>query len=189
VFARGEALLPEGEVDPWGVTGGRERRKPLILALHGRCWTLGIELALASDIVFAADTTRFCQMEVSRGIIPFGGATMRLPSAAGWGNAMRYLLTGEEFDAQEAYRMGIVQEVLSEDKVLSKAVEVANTVASQAPLAVQATLASARQSQTQGFESAAKALLPTVRLLMNTNDCKEGIKSFMEKRNPTFAGS
>jgi acyl-CoA synthetase (AMP-forming)/AMP-acid ligase II/enoyl-CoA hydratase/carnithine racemase len=189
VFARGEALLPEGEVDPWGVTGGRERHKPLILALHGRCWTLGIELALASDIVFAADTTRFCQMEVSRGIIPFGGATMRLPSSAGWGNAMRYLLTGEEFDAQEAYRMGIVQEVLHEDKVLSRAVEIATKVANQAPLAVQATLASARMAQTEGFESAAKSLLPTVRLLMNTNDCKEGIRSFMEKRNPTFAGS
>jgi acyl-CoA synthetase (AMP-forming)/AMP-acid ligase II/enoyl-CoA hydratase/carnithine racemase len=189
VFARGEALLPEGEIDPWGVTGGRERRKPLILALHGRCWTLGIELALASDIVFAADTTRFCQMEVSRGIIPFGGATMRLPASAGWGNAMRYLLTGEEFDAQEAYRMGIVQEVLQEDKVLARAVEVANKVASQAPLAVQAALASARMAQTEGFESAAKALLPTVRSLMNTNDCKEGIRSFMEKRNPSFAGS
>jgi enoyl-CoA hydratase/carnithine racemase len=85
--------------------------------------------------------------------------------------------------------MGIVQEVLHEDKVLSRAVEIATKVANQAPLAVQATLASARMAQTEGFESAAKSLLPTVRLLMNTNDCKEGIRSFMEKRNPTFAGS
>ena len=188
VFARGEALLPEGHVDPWGVTDGRERRKPLILALHGRCWTLGIELALAADMVFAGDNTRFCQMEVSRGIIPFGGATIRLPQSAGWGNAMRYLLTGEEFGVEEAYRMGIVQEIVPADKVLSKAVEVAIKVAAQAPLAVQATLASARLAQREGFEPAAKALFPTVKILMNTNDCKEGVRSFMEKRNPTFAG-
>jgi enoyl-CoA hydratase len=82
-----------------------------------------------------------------------------------------------------------VQEVVAEEKVLSRAVEVANKVASQAPLAVQATLASARLAQTEGFEAAAKTLLPTVRSLMNTNDCKEGIRSFMEKRNPSFAGS
>ncbi|HEY9759375.1 MAG TPA: crotonase/enoyl-CoA hydratase family protein [Oculatellaceae cyanobacterium] len=189
VFARGEGFLPEGLVDPWGVTEGRVRRKPLVMAVHGRCWTLGIELALAADVVLAADNSRFCQMEVTRGIIPFGGATMRLPQSAGWGNAMRYLLTGDEFAAEEAQKMGIVQEIHPADSVLTAAVELANRIASQAPLAVQATLASARLAQSEGFEVAAKALRPAVNVLMNTNDCKEGVRSFMEKRPPSFAGN
>jgi enoyl-CoA hydratase/carnithine racemase len=189
VFARGGAFLPEGLVDPWGVTDGRQRRKPLVMAVHGRCWTLGIELALAADVVLAAENTRFCQMEVSRGIIPFGGATMRLPQSAGWGAAMRYLLTGDEFGVEEAQKMGIVQEIHPSDKVLQSAVDIASRIAAQAPLAVQSTLASARTAQREGFDAAARALRPTVNALMNSNDCKEGVRSFLEKRNPSFAGN
>ncbi|MDT5300538.1 MAG: hypothetical protein QOG79_3780, partial [Mycobacterium sp.] len=71
----------------------------MVAAAQGRCLTLGIELLLAADIRIAASDTRFAQMEVLRGIYPFGGATIRLPRQAGWGNAMRWLLTGDEFDA------------------------------------------------------------------------------------------
>ena len=73
------------------------------------CTTLGIELLLAADVRIAATGTRFAQLEVQRGIYPFGGATPRLPREAGWGNAMRWLLTGDEFDAAEAHRIGLVQ--------------------------------------------------------------------------------
>jgi enoyl-CoA hydratase/carnithine racemase len=189
MFAQGQAFLPEGYVDPWGVTGGRERRKPLVMAVHGRCWTLGIELALAADIVVAAADARFSQMEVSRGIMAFGGATMRLPQVAGWGNAMRYLLTGDEFNAEVAFRLGIVQEVVPAEQALTKAVEIAERIAAQSPLGVQATLASARQAERDGFEQTAKALGPTIRGLMATNDCKEGVRSFLEKRAATFSGT
>ena len=105
--AAGAPLFPEGSVDPLGL-GPRRRQKPLVAALQGYCLTIGIELALAADIRIAADTTRFGQIEIKRGILPFGGATLRLPALTGWGNAMRYLLTGDMFDAAEALRIGLV---------------------------------------------------------------------------------
>ena len=97
----GLELVPEGGLHPWQ-TEGRSLTKPVVLAVQGTCLTLGVELALASDIVVAADSTKFAQLEVGRGILPFGGATLRLPRAVGWGNAMRWLLTGDTFDAAEA---------------------------------------------------------------------------------------
>src|SRR3984885_13624400 len=87
---------------------------PLVAAAHGWCMTLGIELLLAADVRIAATGTRFAQLEVQRGIYPFGGATLRLPREAGWGNAMRWLLTGDEFDAAEAHRIGLVQQVAAD---------------------------------------------------------------------------
>ncbi|WP_297839663.1 enoyl-CoA hydratase-related protein, partial [Pseudomonas sp.] len=79
--------LPEGGYDPWGVFNGPRVNKPVIVAAQGYCLTIGIELMLASDISLCASNTRFAQMEVQRGIFPFGGATLRLPQRAGWGNA------------------------------------------------------------------------------------------------------
>ena len=86
--------------------------KPVVLAVNGIAYTLSIELALAADIVVAADDVRFRQLEIGRGIVPFGGATFRAPAQLGWGNAMRFLLTAEEFGAAEALRIGLVQEVV-----------------------------------------------------------------------------
>ena len=103
--------MPPGSVDPWRTFGGPHLTKPLMVAVQGYCYTIGIELMLAADINLCASNTRFAQLEVQRGILPFGGATLRLHQIAGWGNAMRWLLTGDEFDAYEAYRLGLVQEV------------------------------------------------------------------------------
>jgi enoyl-CoA hydratase len=108
--AAGAPLFPDGAVDPLGLFG-RLRSKPLVVALQGWCLTIGIELALAADIRVAASDTRFGQIEIKRGIFPFGGATLRMPTQLGWGNAMRYLLTGDTFDAAEAHRIGLVQEL------------------------------------------------------------------------------
>ena len=121
--------------------------------------TLGIELALASDIVVAADDTVFAQLEVARAILPFGGATTRFAGVAGWGNAMRWMLTGDRFDAAEAHRMGLVQEVVPAGEQLTRARELAGRIAAQAPLAVQATLANARLAVSDG-EAAAASRLP-----------------------------
>jgi enoyl-CoA hydratase len=125
---------------------------------------------------------------VKRGILPFGGATMRFVQAAGWGNAMRYLLTGDEFDAAEAYRLGLVQEVVEPGGELERALVIAQTIAAQAPLAVQATLASARIGVRQGFDVAADRLMPTVMALMQTEDAVEGFMSFVERRPAEFKG-
>jgi enoyl-CoA hydratase len=180
--------IPEGGCDPWGVFGGRRVSKPVIVAAHGYCYTIGIELMLASDINVCASNTRFAQMEVQRGIFPFGGATLRMHQTAGWGNAMRWLLTGDEFDAHEAYRLGLVQEVVASEELLPKALWLAERIAAQAPLGVKATLASARQSVVEGQSAAAASLHSTVTRLMASEDAQEGVKAMQERRPGDFKG-
>src|SRR6185369_16556956 len=97
-------------------------------AIHGICLTIGIELSLATDIRVASVTTRFAQIEIKRGIYPVGGATLRFPREVGWGNAMRYLLTGDEFGAAEALRIGLVQEVVEEGRALERAIALADVI-------------------------------------------------------------
>jgi enoyl-CoA hydratase/carnithine racemase len=183
----GAALFPEGGVDPLGMRG-RVRSKPLVMAVQGYCLTIGIELLLASDIRVAASDTRLGQIEINRGIFPFGGATLRLPQVAGWGNAMRWLLTGDMFDAQEALRIGLVQAVVPAGEQLATATRIAKTVAVRAPLGVQATLESSRIMVNQGPEAAAEALLGQARRLMATEDAAEGLRSFLERREGVYQG-
>ncbi len=184
-IADGGTLFGSDGVDPCGVHG-KFRTKPTVIAVHGRCLTLGIELCLAQDIVVAAKDTRFAQIEIKRGIFPFGGATFRLVNAAGWGNAMRWLLTGDELGADEAHRIGLVQEVVDRGQQLERAIAIAETIAAQAPLGVYATLASARRAVIE--HEAAKALLPEVQRLMATEDAREGLMSFLERRTARFTG-
>jgi enoyl-CoA hydratase len=180
--------IPAGGCDPWGVFGGSRVSKPVIVAAQGYCLTIGIELMLASDINLCASNTRFAQMEVQRGIFPFGGATLRMHQTAGWGNAMRWLLTGDEFDAHEAYRLGLVQEVLASEELLPHALKLAARIAAQAPLGVQATLASARQAVREGEAAATANLHPTVTRLMASDDAKEGVRAMLERRPGDFKG-
>ena len=179
---------PAGACDPWGVFGGPRVSKPVIVAAQGYCLTIGIELMLAADINLCASNTRFAQMEVQRGIFPFGGATLRFHQIAGWGNAMRWLLTGDEFDAHEALRLGLVQEVMASEDLLPRAIELANRIARQAPLGVQATLMSARLARMEGEAVAAAALPPMVDKLLNSEDAKEGVRAMVEKRPGVFKG-
>src|SRR5262249_20052163 len=124
---QGETLAPpEGGIDPFGLHGA-PRTKPLVCAIQGICLTLGIELALAADIRIATADARFAQIEIKRGIYPFGGATIRFSREVGWGNAMRYLLTGDEFGAEEALRIGLVQEVVPVGQQLTRAIALGET--------------------------------------------------------------
>jgi enoyl-CoA hydratase/carnithine racemase len=156
VFSSGKWAIPEGGLDPLGLTG-RRVRKPVVCALQGICLTIGIELLLAMDIRIAADSTRFGQIEIKRGIYPVGGATIRFQREVGWGNAMRWLLTGDEFDAAEALRMGLVQEVVPAGTQLDRAIALAETIAAQAPLGVYATLASGRAALPAAADARAPA--------------------------------
>jgi enoyl-CoA hydratase/carnithine racemase len=184
---KGAALFPEGSVDVLNLREPR-RKKPLVMAAQGWCLTIGIELLLAADIRIAAEGTRFGQIEINRGIFPFGGATIRLPQIAGWGNAMRWLLTGDRFDAAEALRIGLVQEVVPADKLREKATEIAQTVAKRAPLGVWATIRSARTAEREGVDTAVAELLDIARELMDTEDAAEGVRSFVERREGDFKG-
>ncbi|MBC7724005.1 MAG: crotonase/enoyl-CoA hydratase family protein, partial [Burkholderiaceae bacterium] len=121
-------LVPDGGLNPWQVDG-TALTKPVVMTVQGTCLTLGIELILASDITVAAESTTFGQIEVSRGILPFGGATIRLPRAVGWGNAMRWTLTGDGFGAAEALRIGLVQEVVADGQQYTRGLELAHRIA------------------------------------------------------------
>jgi enoyl-CoA hydratase len=180
-------IVPDGGINPWQVEG-QALSKPVVMAVQGTCLTLGIELILASDITIAAESSRFGQIEVARGILPFGGATIRFPRTAGWGNAMRWILTGDMFDAAEAYRIGLVQEVVPDGTQFDRALELAERVAGQAPLAVQATLASARTAVRDGDTAAAAGLQPALARLAATEDSRIGMESFLTRSPAAFVG-
>jgi enoyl-CoA hydratase/carnithine racemase len=173
--------------DPFGIWGPQVP-KPVVMAVSGIAFTLSIELALASDIVIAAEGVRFRQLEIGRGILPFGGATMRGPEKLGWGNAMRFLLTAEEFGAAEALRIGLVQEIVPHGKHVERARAIAKLIAEQAPLGVQGTLANARVAATQGQAAATAHLKELLPRIMASEDAAEGVKSFVERRTAVFRG-
>jgi enoyl-CoA hydratase len=180
---------PDDARNPWR-NDGRPWTKPVVAAVHGRCMTLGIELLLAADVRIASTDARFAQVEVQRGIYPFGGATTRLPREAGWGNAMRWLLTGDEFDAAEALRIGLVQEVVEPGNQLDRAVELAERIATRsAPLAVRTTLEAAQRANREGERAAEDRFVDDVVALFKTQDGAEGLASFMERRPARFVGA
>jgi len=150
--------------------------------------TIGIELMLAMDVRIASTTARFGQIEVKRGIYPVGGATLRMPRELGWANAMRWLLTGDDFDATEALRMGMVQEVVPAGEQLSRATALATTIAAQAPLGVYATLKSSRAALPANEHAAALQLMPDLVPIMNSEDVQEGLQAFVQRRPGAFKG-
>lgn len=185
--SKGNLLGTPDGIDPWAVSG-RSKTKPVIVAAHGFCLTLGIELMLASEVRIASPSTKFGQVEVQRGVFPFGGATMRFPAQCGWGNAMKYMLTGDMFTAAEALRIGLIQEIVEQPKLKERALELAGKIAAQSPLAVRATLASANLARTAGPDAAARELFPKLLQMLESEDAAEGIKSFQEKRKAIFPG-
>lgn len=189
---RGEKPVPRdaGLVDPLDLDlpGYRRRSKPVVVAVQGICFTIGIELMLAADIVVAADNGRFAQMEVGRGIIAASGATMRMAERAGMGNAMRLLLTGMDFDSAEALRLNFVQEVVPVGQCFARAFALAERIAAQAPQAVVATRLNVRKSVVDGMPAAVAELLAVQQRLAKTEDAAEGRRSFVEKRPPVFTG-
>ena len=190
LMQRGEHAAALGDVDPvnLGTQGFRRRQKPLVVAVKGITYTLGIELMLAADIVVAADNCRFSQLEVKRGIMATGGATLRMAERAGMGNAMLHLLTGDEFDATEALRLHFVQMVVPAGSELAEAMRIAHLIAEQAPLAVVATRLSVLQAIEEGPMAAMAGFDSTQQRLANSADAAEGVQSFIEKRPPKFTG-
>jgi enoyl-CoA hydratase/carnithine racemase len=186
-FSSGKWHIKDGHIDPLGLNGPRVR-KPVIAAVQGTCLTIGIELMLATDIRIAAASTRFGQIEVKRGIYPVGGATLRFPREVGWANAMRWLLTGDEFDAAEALRIGLVQEVVAHGAQLDRAIALAEVVAAQAPLGVYATLASSRAAIPGAEVAAGARLMPDLAPIMQSADVQEGLRAFVERRPGKFGG-
>ena len=161
-------------------------RKPVIAAVAGVALGGGCELAMMCDIVIAAETAKFGQPEIKLGIIPGAGGTQRLPRAVGKAKAMDLVLTGRMMDAQEAERAGLVSRVVPPDKLLDEALAAAGTICEYSMPAV----AMAKEAVNRAYESAlADGVLYERRLfysLFATDDQKEGMHAFIEKRKPSF---
>jgi enoyl-CoA hydratase/carnithine racemase len=189
-FARGEGfpLAAENEIDPFYMMSEARCRKPVIMAVQGYCYTWGFELMLNTDIRIAAADTRFAMLEVKRGFFPAAGATLRLPREIGWSNAMRYMLTGDAISATEACRFGLIQQVTETGRQLEAALAIARKVAEAAPLGVQEALASCRRVLKDGEQAATKVMYRKMAEVMKSEDMKEGLNSFLERRVAVFKG-
>jgi len=152
------------------------------------CFTWGIEMLLASDVRVAANDLRLEQIEVKRGIFAVGGATVRLHQEIGWGNAMRYVLTGDMLSGPEAYRLGLVQELVEPGQQFDRALYIAERISKAAPLAVQASLASSRKARDYSNRTGMSGLAAGIKPLMSSKDSQEGLQAFIERREPNFSG-
>ena len=166
----------------------RRIKKPVIAAVSGYALGGGCELALACDMIVASETAKFGQPEVTLGIIPGAGGTQRLTRAAGKALAMEVILANRWLSAGEAERAGLVNRVVPVESYLEEAMELARNIAGQAPLAVRL----AKESINRAFETGLTEGLAGERqnfyLLFATEDQAEGMRAFMEKRDPEFRG-
>lgn len=166
----------------------RRCTKPVIMAVQGITYTAAIEIMLAQDIAIAADDCRFRQMEPSRGIAVLGGGHARYIERAGWGNAMYHLWMCEEFSSDRAKEIGFVQEVVPAGQQVARAIEVARIIARGAPLAVQEMKRASAIYVDRG-EGASMAQIERLRIVTaDSEDAKEGIQSFVERRDAVFKG-
>ncbi|MFI0366780.1 crotonase/enoyl-CoA hydratase family protein [Actinomadura sp. 1N219] len=175
-----------GQINPFGTT--TRLSKPLVVAVQGTVGAMAHELMLAADVRIAADGTRFSQGEVSRGTTPAGGGAVRMAAEAGWGNAMRWLLTGESWGADEAVRLGLVQEVVPPGEQLPRAIEIAERIAANPPLAVRATLELGRRAREAHAHQVFADLIPTLYRLLDTADFAERLTALKEGRDPVYTG-
>ncbi|MGY4223238.1 enoyl-CoA hydratase [Bradyrhizobium sp. USDA 4503] len=178
--------IPEQNVDVFALK--RRCRKPIITAVQGIVFTIGVEMMLAGDIVVAARDSRFCQMESRRGIAPLGGAHFRYLTRAGWGNAMYHLFLCDEYDAEEARRIGFVQEIVEPGQQIERAMELAQLITRNAPLGIQVTKEAALK-YIDAAEREAVGYIPEIKQrVFNSQDMLEGIQSFVERRAASFKG-
>ncbi len=175
------------EIDPMGLTGERHN-KPLIIAVQGYCFTWGVEVLLNTEIRIASKDTQFQMLEVRRGLYPCAGGALRLPKEIGWGNAHKVMLTGERWSAEDAYRWGMVQDVVEPGQQFAKAMEYARTVADCAPLGVQGLLRCTHTTEAAGHDAAVRKMFAGLIPVMKSRDAAEGVKSFLERRKAVFRG-
>lgn len=175
--------VPEG-----GITREYWTTKPIIAALQGAVYGGGLELALCADVRVADETARFGQLEVRWGLMPGAGGTQRLPRVVGLGNALEIVMSGEPIDAERALATGLVNRVVPAGQARDAAIELARTIASRAPLAVRRAKEATLRGLSMPLDDGLRMEVLTANLLAGTEDLKEGLRAFGEKRAPRFQG-
>ena len=175
---RGQAVLRRLE------TSG----KPVIAAVNGFALGGGCELALACHIRIASENAKFAQPEVKLGIIPGYAGSQRLPRLVGKGRALQLLLTGEMIDAQEAYRIGLVNAVFPQDLLLAEAEKLLRGILAQGPIAVRLVLEAVEHGLEMPLDEGSNLEANLFGLLASSHDMREGLTAFLEKRPPKFEG-
>ena len=197
-FAAGADLGELAEARPMGEVFDRlpaakraieAARTPVIAAVRGLALGGGCELAMMCDIVIAGDTAKFGQPEIKVGIMPGAGGTQKLLRSAGKAKALRYLLTGDMFSADVAMDMGIVSEVVPDAEVMSAALGMAATIAAQPAQAVRAIKEAVHEGGNAPLDTALMLENRLFQMLFSTDDQKEGMRAFLEKRSPVFTGN
>jgi enoyl-CoA hydratase/carnithine racemase len=162
--------------------------KPIVAAVNGYALGGGCELAMHADIIIAGKSAQFGQPEVKLGLMPGAGGTQRLLRAVGKFKAMQIVLTGKIFSAEEADKMGLVSEVVEDDQTLAKAVEIATQIAQLSPIAVEQIKEVTTLGANMPLDGALALERKAFQILFDTQDQKEGVNAFFEKRSPQYQG-
>jgi enoyl-CoA hydratase len=163
-------------------------RKPVIAAINGFCLGGGCELALACDIRIAAATARFGQPEVNLALIPGGGGTQRLARLVGVGQAFKLIYSGEMISAEEAFRMGLVEEVVAPGDLLTRARQLAASIASKSLVALQLIKEAVQASLELPLAEGLRLETALLAVAFSSEDKHEGVRAFLDKRRPQFQG-
>jgi enoyl-CoA hydratase len=171
------------------IYSGMERfPKPVIAMINGYCLGGGCELAMACDIRIAARGARLGQPEINLGLIPGGGGTQRLPRLVGEGRAMKLIMSGEMVPGERAAEIGLVDEVVEDDELEERTLELARGIASKSPVALQAAKESILAARRTSLDEGCKFERGWFSLLFSTRDKEEGVDAFLNKREPEFTG-
>ena len=162
--------------------------KPVICAVNGAAAGYGMDMALLADIRIASDQAKMGAVFARRGVLPESGGTWILPRLLGWARAAEVAFRGRVLDAQESLDVGLVNEVVPHDELMTRTMELADEIAANAPLSVQATKRMMRLGMDEPFEAAVDHIYLQLLPLFRSDDFKEGVRSFMEKREPNFQG-
>ena len=196
-FAAGADLSEMSQATPVGLTLGRRfelwdriRRisKPMIAAVNGYCLGGGNELAMNCDMIIASETATFGQPEINVGIMPGAGGTQRLTRVVGKYKAMEFILTGRSISAEEAFRVGLVNRVVPAESLMEEAKKIASEIASKPPISVRAAKEAILKATDTTLEVGLDFERKAFYMLFATEDGKEGMKAFVEKRKPSYKG-